>query len=168
MSDTPEWLPELVCLKDYNGSWEDYLEAIYNYFKQDFIETKPIFREKRLGLKRYPLSQGKEATFWHMISNGNNEEDRLPDFRRTERIRWVSPIIENESDPVIKVWWNKRKRKKSICLWFEEEDYLVVLADRGDYILPWTAYLVERSHQKRKLQKEYEAYCNDIKSKGRP
>ncbi|MBV5305008.1 MAG: hypothetical protein JZU70_12590 [Chlorobium sp.] len=38
------------------------------------------------------------------------------------------------------------------------ENYLVVLAERGDDILPWTAYLVEQPHQQRKLQKEYEEY----------
>ena len=35
----------------------------------------------------------------------------------------------------------------------------LILADRGDYILPWTAYLVEQSHRQRKLQREYEEYC---------
>lgn len=35
-----------------------------------------------------------------------------------------------------------------------EENYLVILADRGDYILPWTAYLVEQPHRQRKLQSE--------------
>jgi hypothetical protein len=34
----------------------------------------------------------------------------------------------------------------------------VVLADRGTFVLPWTAYLVTESHRKRKLQKEYEDY----------
>ncbi|MNH30689.1 hypothetical protein D3C79_909980 [compost metagenome] len=43
---------------------------------------------KRLGLKRHPVIQGKEATFWHMISEGNDEAERLPDLRRCERIRW--------------------------------------------------------------------------------
>lgn len=168
MSNTPDWLPELVCLSDYTGSWDDYLEAIYAFFKQDFVDSRPVFRDKRLGLKKHPLSQGKEATFWHMISDGANEEDRLPDFRRSERIRWVRAIIENEVDPIVKVWWNKRKGKNNICLWFEQENYLVVLADRGEYILPWTAYLVEQPHRKRKLQKEYEAYCKAQKGRGRP
>jgi hypothetical protein len=56
----------------------------------------------------------------------------------------------------VKVWRNQRGREERVCLWFEEADYLVILAERGDYILPWTAYLVEQSHRKRKLLKEYE------------
>lgn len=37
----------------------------------------------------------------------------------------------------------------------------MILSERGNYILPWTAYLVERAHQQRKLQREYEEYCNE-------
>jgi hypothetical protein len=152
MSDEgPTWLPPLVLFSDYGGNWNAYLEAIYDWFKQDFIDTKPVFRGKRLGLKRYPLSQGKEATFWHMTSEGNVEDDRIPDFRRCERIRWPKPVIENNHDPVIKVWRNQRKKEERICLWFVQEDYLVILADRGEYILPWTAYMVKQPHQQRKL-----------------
>lgn len=43
---------------------------------------------------------------------------------------------------------------------------LVILADRGDYILPWTAYPVVHTHQQRKLQKEFEAYCRQQAQKG--
>jgi hypothetical protein len=43
-------------------------------------------------------------------------------------------------------------------LWLELENYLVILADRGEDILPWTAYLVGQLHRQRKLQREYENY----------
>ena len=155
---TPDWLPYLVYMEDYDGNWKSYLEAIYAFFKKDFVESKPCFQGRRLSLKRYPLSQGKEATFWHMISEGNDEENRTPDFRRCERIRWPRPIIENDQDKAVKWWRNKRGREKRICLWLEDEEYLVVLADRSKYILPWTAYMVTRPHQKRKLEKEYKRF----------
>jgi len=34
--------------------------------------------------------------------------------------------------------------------------YLVVLADRGTFLLPWTAYHLERPHERRKLEKRWE------------
>ncbi|SHO52989.1 hypothetical protein [Desulfopila aestuarii] len=154
----PDWLPPLVQFSEYSGNWESYLEALYAWFKRDFIDSKPVFQGKRLGLKRYPLSQGKEATFWHMTSEGSDEENRIPDFRRCERIRWPRPVIENDSDPAVKLWRNQRGREHRICLWLVQENYLVILADRGGYILPWTAYLVEKPHQQRKLEKEFEEY----------
>ncbi|NTV05716.1 MAG: hypothetical protein HGA59_04305 [Chlorobiaceae bacterium] len=158
MSQSPVWLPPLVLLKDFDGDWNRYLDALYAWFKQDFIDSKPVFQGVKLGLKRHPMTHGKEATFWHMISEGKNEDDRLPDFRRCERIRWPKPVIEHHFDPAVKIWRNQRGREERICLWLLSGNYLVVLADRGDYILPWTAYLVEKPHQQRKLQKEYEAY----------
>lgn len=158
MADAPEWLPPLVLLGDYGGDWDAYLNAIYAYFKRDFVDSKPAFEGRRLGLKRYPLTHEKEATFWHMIQEGRIEDERTPDLRRCERIRWPRPIIEHADEPAVKAWRNQRGREERVCLWFEDEDYLVVLADRGGYILPWTAYLVEQPHRKRKLQKEYEDY----------
>ena len=128
--------------------------------------TNPRFQGRRLGLKRHPLSQGKEATFWHMTSEGRDEESRIPDFRRCERIRWPKPVIEHDADPAVKIWRNQRGREKRICLWFEQEQYLVILADRGEYILPWTAYLVEKPHQQRKLRQEYEEYWRENPTNG--
>jgi len=158
MTEIAGWLPPLVLFGDSQGDWERYLAVIYALFKQDFVDSKPSFQGRRLGLKRYPLSQGKEATFWHMISEGRIEEERTPDFRRCERIRWPRPIIENDGDAAVKWWRNKRGREDRICLWLESEEYLVILADRGTYILPWTAYRVTYGNQKRKLQREYENF----------
>jgi hypothetical protein len=166
MKNPEDWLPPLVLFDDFEGDWKAYLEAIYDFFKQDFVDSKPVFQGRRLGLKRHPLTDDKEATFWHMTQEGGIEDDRTPDLRRCERIRWPKPIIEGVGGDEVKVWWNQRKSEKRICLWCEKENYLVVLADRGDYILPWTAYLVNQPHRKRKLQKEYEAYLKDEAEKG--
>lgn len=147
MTDESDWLPALVLFSDYGGEWQSYLDAIYDYFKQDFVDNKPVFQGRRLGLKRHPLTHGKEATFWHLIQEGAIEEDRTPDFRRCERIRWPRSIIEHDAENTIKIWSNQRRGEQRICLWFEQESYLVILADRGKYILPWTAYLVEQPHR---------------------
>ena len=94
MNKDVQWLPPLVLLRDHGGEWERYLEAVYAWFKQDFINSKPVFQGRRLGLKRHPLTDGKEGTFWHMTSEGQDEENRLPDLRRCERIRWkVAKVI---------------------------------------------------------------------------
>ncbi|MEA2084901.1 MAG: hypothetical protein U9O82_11845 [Thermodesulfobacteriota bacterium] len=159
-----DWLPELVLLESFSGNWENYLEAVYNCFKQDFIDNRPVFEGIKLALKRHPLSSGKEATFWHLISEGQAEEERIPDMRRCERIRWPKPIIDNSKDTAIKCWKNVRRGETRICLWLEQHDYLAVLAERKGYLLLWTGYLVTRHHQKRKLQKEYEKYLKKLKA----
>lgn len=154
------WLPDLVQLNDFNGNWEKYLSAVYSFFYQDFVVSRPIFKGQILSLKRYPLYENKEITFWHIISEGNEETERTPDFRRCERIRWPRPIIENFQNPNIKIWENSRNNEVRICIFLDNVDYLVVLAKRRGYILLWTAYPITRSHQKRKLMKEYHAYIN--------
>lgn len=166
MTAEPDWLPSLVLFNDYNGNWDIYVEAVYSWFKNDFVDSKPVFQGRRLGLKRYPLTDGKEATFWHMTQEGHIEDERTPDLRRCERIRWPKPVIENDADSHIKIWRNQRRREERVCLWFEKEEYLVILADRGEYILPWTAYLVRQPHRQRKLQKEYEAYWQSVAQNG--
>jgi hypothetical protein len=158
MNGAPEWLPSLVLLTDHHGNWQAYIEAIYACFKTDFVDDKPMFQGRLLRLKRFPLTDGKESTFWHMISEGKEEENRTPDLRRCERIKWPRPVIEHDADDIIKIWWNERGNEKRICLWMECENYLIVLSDRTDYILLWTAYLVDRPHQQKKLRKEYESY----------
>ena len=161
MSDI-EWVPSLVLLEDSGGDWEAYLADLYRYFQRDFVRDKPVFNGTRLGLKKHPIIQNKEATFWHFISEGEVEDERLPNFRRCERIRWPRAIIDHaplsgESNG-IKVWKSKRKNENRISIWFEAENYFVVLAERKGYLLPWTAYLIEYSNQKRKKQKEYDNY----------
>lgn len=158
MSDLVFTLPELVSLSSFKGVFNDYLEAVYCIFRKDFIESRPIFRGTRLGLKKLPLSEGKEATFWHFISEGKDENSRNADITRMERIRWPKPIINSSENSYFKVWENTRGTKKRILIWHDAEQYLVVLADRGKYILPWTAYKVTEGNRKRKLMKEYEEY----------
>jgi len=80
-------------------------------FSRTIVDSRPIFRGQILALKRHPVIQNKEATFWHLLSEGKIEENRLPDLRRCERIRWPRPIIERESDSRIKIWENKRRQE---------------------------------------------------------
>ena len=155
------WLPTLVLFEDYGGNWEDYLDALFEFFKNDFIYTRPTYNGKPLRLKRYPMTDGKEATFWHIISSGNIEADRTTDLRRCERIRWPRPIIERSADPLIKVWKNRRNSKIRVCLWLESCEYLAILDARADYHIFWTAYPVTENHRKRKLQNEFEKFCEE-------
>ena len=151
------WLPDLIPLASYGGNWEQYLEAIYAVFKRDFVDSKPVFTGKRMGLKKVPYEKGKEATFWHLISAGSVEADRTIDFERSARIAWPRPVIDAHADTKIRCWTNKRGRENRILLALDDFSYVVVLADRGEYILPWTAYPVEMTYKRDKLRREYEA-----------
>lgn len=159
-----EWLPPLVLLEDSRGDWDAYVQTLYEWFTVDFIQTLPRWPGKRMGLKRLPLSQGKVATFWHFISEGEVESGRNIDIRRCELIRWPRPTIElfpnrppTDGDKI--VWWkNQRKGEWRYLLALPDFSYLVVVAERSNYVLPWTQYCVEHENRRTKYRKEYEAY----------
>jgi hypothetical protein len=151
------WLPGLMLLSEFDGKWDQYVEALYRSFEADFLETRPQYAGRRLATKRYPESQGKSGTFWHLISEGSVEASRLPEPRRCERIRWPRPMIEACPCEKIKVWSNQRGASNRILLALPDFSYVVVLDDRKDFVLLWTAYYVEQSHRREKLRKEYAA-----------
>ncbi len=154
-------MPPLITLEEYEGVFSDYFEAVYRIFKRDFVDSKPIYDNKYLRLKKHPFIDGKEYTFYHMTHKGDVENDREPDLRRMERIEWAKLVIEQCKKWEIKVWPQKRKGKKRICIWLQLEnkyDYVVILDVRKDYILPWTTFVLKYNHEKNKKQKEYENY----------
>lgn len=169
MSSSLDWLPALILLKDSGGDWARYLETIYEHFRSDFVLSRPKLEGKRFALKRHPLEQGKEATFWHLISEGSSEADRLPDLRRCERIRWPRPIIEALHSGQV-VWWrnqrqsHQRRGERRIVIALSDFSYVVILADRGEYVLLWTAFCVEEPHRRRKLEQEFRNYAASQKS----
>ena len=156
-----DWLPDLLLLSDFDGAWDTYIAAVHEAFRKDFIhQNPPPFRGKRMGLKRHPIVDGMEATFSHFISEGKKESERTPDLRRCERIKWPRPIIEAVDTGQVRCWPTRRGRNRRIVLAVEDYSYIVVLADRGDYLLPWTAYCVEQEHRRKKFRKEYEKWKN--------
>ena len=155
MSGRVDWLPPLVLLEDHEGDWDRYCDAVYRFFWEDFVSSRPEFDSRRVGITREPMLRGKEATFWHLISEGSVEEDRPPDIRRCERIRWPRPLIEAASARKVKCWANRRRGQQRILVAVDDFSYLVVLIDRGHYVLLLTAYFVEREQRRRKLRSEW-------------
>ena len=154
-------------LQDSGNDWSVYEEKLYECFRKDFIESKPAWPRKRVGLKRHPLTNGKEATFWHFIGENKLEADQL---RRCERIRWPRPVMNafpnRKSQPADQIiWWmSQRHTEARFVLALADFSYVVVVADRGDYVLPWTAYCIEQVHRRTKLRKECATYWNSRKS----
>ncbi len=100
----------------------------------------------------------KEYTFYHITHEGEDERNREPSIPRMDCIPFPRYMIEHAEHPYLKIWTNIRKNEEGILIYHEQEKYLVVLANRGEYILLWTAYIVDKPHMRRKLMKEYEAY----------
>lgn len=148
-----------MLLNEYGGDWDLYLDALYGHFRRDFLGgATPTFRGLPVRLKRYPVEQDKEATFWHFISEGSVESERTIDFRRCERICWPRSIMDNATDPDLKVWDQEIRGEIRTHIWCEEHDYMLVIANRRTFFLPWTAYSVTQTHERRKLAKRWQTY----------
>jgi hypothetical protein len=155
-------LPDLILFNDFKGNWEQYLGILYFYFRQDFEIDGIEYKHRKVFYIKTPVYRGKEFSFWHMITEGKIESERLVDIRRCERIRWPKAIIENNEDRDVKSWISQRKNKKGkiqrrICFCFGDFDYFVVLDIRKNYYLFCTAYPVY-NHRKKKIREDYFNY----------
>lgn len=160
VSHSSDWLPDLLLLSESDGNWDRYLDRLYQAFYDDFVMSKPAYPGKRFALKRHPMTLEKETTFWHLIQKGpeegaKSEDDRVPYLPRCERIRWPRPIVEAMGSGQVRVWKNVRGRNERIVIALIDFSYKVVLEDRGDFVMLWTAYPVLQTHGRQKLEKEY-------------
>ncbi len=161
MSGGGDWLPPLITLAEQDGDWVGFDRSIYAAFRAEWVEARPSMGEKRMALKAHPLQHGREYTYYHLTSAGDDEATRQPDERRMERIRWPRAMVEAIGTGRVLMWRNRRATKSGqkhrILVALPDFSYVVVLDDRGEYVLLWTAYCVERAHQREKLRREYEA-----------
>lgn len=67
-------LPPLVKYEEFTSD-EEFLDALYEYLKQDFVLSKPIYKDSRIRLKRFPLRNNREATFYHITTTGKDEDN---------------------------------------------------------------------------------------------
>lgn len=161
------WLPELEYLDSYDNEWRRYESVLYSIFKADFIDSRPSFECKQVNIRRHPMEYNKEEAFFHVTCQDYRKDgERVPDFRRCERIRWVRSFIENyncdtskcEGCEGIKVWSEPYKATSRVHILLEEERYMVVLERRDSYCLLITAFYFNYDHALEKKLKCYEMY----------
>lgn len=161
------WLPSLVFFKDFNNDWNDYQDAIYNIFKADLVENPPSLDGKTIKIRWHPIECDKPEAFFHVTSQDYRKDgNRLPDFRRCERIRWIKAFIQNykcdsslcESCEGVKVWKEPYQNKVRVHILLKEEKYIVVVEPRLNYCLLITAFYVEYNHVLEKKLKHYKEF----------
>lgn len=160
MSNSPSLIfPDLIEMNEYGGDFEDYFQAVYQVFKNHFIDHSPKFEGVPVYTKKFPLTDGKyHRTFYHITHEGEEEANRTPDLRRMERIRYPKFIITSHAHSELLVWVENRKKEERIHIFNEEEGYLLVLVKRKGFLLLWTAFFIEYPHQKRKKIEKYQEY----------
>lgn len=155
-------LPPLVLFNSYSCPSE-YIEAVYAFFKADFIDNKVFHVGKVIVCYPDPIEEGKEATFWHIVTKDARGHGRPLDTKRSERIRWPKPVIEYSNDESVKIWEEVKKNTKGkkqtrVHFCFGDEEYLVVLTKRPNHLIFCTAYpILEDDYKyKEELKLRYE------------
>ena len=77
------WPPALILLSDVDGNWSEYEDTLYKCFCQDFIEYSPVFNEKIIRIRKYPLENGKNKLF-HITSEDYKDIKRGFLFKKCE------------------------------------------------------------------------------------
>lgn len=148
-------LPPLL---NFTGDWDDYVEQLYTIFLDEIAKGGLTFRGDPVSCRRMPETDKRWAAFWHLVQEGRIEDDRLPDLRRCERLRWIKYVIENwNTDSSIQWWENNRDGNVSVLLWLNEE-YLVILAKRNGYWLLKSAYETSKPHRLASLRAERDKF----------
>lgn len=156
-------LPELML---FSGNWDEYINAIYEVFKNDFLDNKTRFNKLDVNIKWRPVYQDRPSTFYHITHEGKDESNRTPDIRRCERVPWVKPVIDNCQNWDLKYWPQKRRGRNRICIWLNldenvkpeqdfENHYFIILEKRKEFFLLWSTFMPKYPHDIRAKQKEY-------------
>jgi hypothetical protein len=150
--------PTLLLLEAFGGHWNAYEAELNRIFMEEIARGGVRFRDWPVNCRRIPEAGGRWASYWHLVQEGRVEDDRTPDMRRCERIRWVRWIIESAvTHPEIDEWQNVRGTETNTLLWYGEE-YLVVLTQRKDYWLLKTAYCTQQRRRIEQLRRERDAF----------
>lgn len=157
---TPElgWLPPMLAL---SGTWEELVSHLYSVFERDFKRAKPKFQHYLVWWdRRVSTGMRYEEGFWHLISRGDKTaSERIPDFRRAERLPWCAPTLIHSDDSAVKVWdYLEGMGRLRTYVWLEEGDYCIVLEKLRRSVRPAamliTAFHVDGPSKRRNLRRK--------------
>lgn len=150
-----EWLPPLIKMSPWD---EQVLESLYAVFVRDLVRDPPFYRGGRVWC--FPdQERGRECLFWHITEREDppHSGNRLPDFRRCERLCWIRALIEHADDPAVKAWdYQEGSGDVHTYLWLETFDYVVVMKRYPDGRRRLiTAYRIDYESKRHNLRKKY-------------
>lgn len=152
----------------------DYL---YSFFHRDFVANATRLNGQiHIDPRSNLLDEGKEATFWHLttreqkrqVKQGNRYvtiKERLPDFRRSERIEWVRQIIINHADTSIRCFYHQESNERRdirLYLWAYADDFVVILQKLGrSSAFLVTSFYIDNQGKRDDYAKRYQLYIDD-------
>lgn len=153
-------LPSPLEYSLFGHNWAAYKESLYRIFQKDFLNGVVTFKGKRVDIIHDEFFEGKERSFWHIISEGKEDINRSPNADRCASIPWVKPLIEDDGNCMSYRLWTKyhdKTKKDRYYIWCTAVNYLVILEDRGTHYKLITAYNVI-PYKAKQYEKDYNNY----------
>ncbi|KIC56525.1 hypothetical protein RM53_12075 [Brevundimonas nasdae] len=149
MTDEPPMLPDFLVT---DGEWQNVCANLYEEFESTFKRPPRLtIKNKLIAFDGRKLDDDKEEGFWHVVSRGKGD-DRMFDPSRARRLCWLRSMIQGEAPGVIRFEYHDGKTNK-IYAWLEEEDYVVVLAEKQNVVLLVTAFFIDQAWLRSDLQR---------------
>lgn len=168
---TCELLPDLVECTDFS-KYAAYRDEIYQIFLDTFIRGSVIWENKVVAVNTAREDDGLLKGFTHITGRDySKNKKRYPDFRRSERINWIKPMIEDSltvcpkcvSDITcsgIKVWTKPYKNTTRTIFLSEEESYVVIIEKKKRFYFLITAFYIDDDNEMNDFLNSYEKYKN--------
>lgn len=166
-------LPEIKPCEDFAQS-NAYFDDLYaNFFVPEFLESCAIFQGLEVHIRPEPKFNNWEHGFLHMThrkfnQKSNDPNDRDPDYRRSERITWVKPVIDNYNCSADKgcgqvLYWEELRSgyvRPHLMMYDDENNaaFLVVLEKRATEYLLITSFYLDDDRAIGKRIAKYEKY----------
>lgn len=155
-----ETMPSKIPSSLFNGNMNLYKEALYKIFKRDFIDNEILFKGKKVDIIHEKLFEDKERSFWHIISEGDEDINRTPISWRAEALPLAKPlIVEDGTCEEYKIWkkYHDKSKKDRYYIWCTAISFLVILEDRDTHYKLISAYPV-LEYKIKYYTKEYNKY----------
>jgi len=159
MNGTPEWLPEPLHLKTWS---HDTYDRLYQWFCSEILSAPLQYDGSKVWY--FPdIEDGREALFWHLTAREDKATgDRIPDLPRCRRLPWLRPLLLNTRRPGVLGWdYLEGDGSTKTYVWLRDYDYVVIMKKYPDGSRRLvTAYCIQYSNERRKLQKKYDGRLN--------
>ena len=175
MCNTPEWLPE----KTVVNPWTDgTFDMLYSIFERDIKNGDLKYRGYDVWFFcRQPddFENGKEKVFWHLTSRKEEvsipkrkrkfakeilkkyEKERIPDLRRSERLPWVKPLIDNYAESEVCAWdYEEGDGDIHTYIWIKNFSFVVIMKKyRNGSRRLITSFYVDKQNKERDFERKY-------------
>lgn len=134
----PAWLPSTI---PAGADWDNFIRRAYEIFERDFKQSCPRHVGKLVWFDKRRLDPddkyGFEEGFWHLTTKEQSyydqvarthKKERVHDPRRSERLPWCRPVIENTDDGEVLLWrYREQHGEIRTYVWLQKHDYVAIL-----------------------------------------